>query len=347
VGPRGLFGQEGGVEKFADEFIARALRVADVSVLLLARPQAPLPRGLRVVTVPQLRWLRTDKALYVIYALALHAVQRLDHIFILGTNFAILIPLLRAVFWRRTKIHLRSGSVDHSLQKWNAAMRLAMRLSERLCRQADTVIAVAPSIARHLSSLGVQARVVRNGLDPCAPRAGITARERGTLLAVGRVTAQKNYRLLIEAAHLLGPSGPNVTVIGGADLSDESQRLRELMASRPQAKVSFVGRQARDRVLEALRTKALFVNCSVHEGMSNAVLEAIQHGIPLILSDIEANRDLGLADRFYFDPADPARLAAAIERAFARPEDYVVAPDAFEGWDGAVERILKLTGVNA
>jgi hypothetical protein len=67
--------------------------------------------------------------------------------------------------------------------------------------------------------------------------------------------------------------------------------------------------------------------------------------MPLILSDIAANRDLGLDDRFYFDPRDPAHLAATVAKALAKPDDYLVPPESFEGWDAAVDSVLRLTGI--
>lgn len=345
IGPRGLFGHEGGIEKFTDAFVPRALKVADVCVLCLSKPDVALPQGLDVVTVPRSKRFKTDKALLLLYAPFLYATQKFDHVFIFGTNFAVLVPLLKIIFWRRAKVHLRSGSIDHILVKWGGAMRAFMRASERLCRFADTVIAVAPSIRHHLSTLSIPSVLVRNGLD--RQTGDDTPREPDTVIAVGRVTAQKNYCVLIEASHLLGQNGPQMTVIGGVDLSGESAKLQGLVEQKAQAKIHFVGIQKRDDVLEALKRKALYINCSIHEGMSNAVLEAIQQGIPLILSDIDANRDLGLDNRYYFAPNNPEGLALKIKEALADPDAYHVSPDLFENWDQAIHRLLTVTGVVA
>jgi glycosyltransferase involved in cell wall biosynthesis len=76
--------------------------------------------------------------------------------------------------------------------------------------------------------------------------------------------------------------------------------------------------------------------------MSNAVLEAIQQGSPIVLSDIEANRDLGLPDALYFDPRSPSNLAARIEQALAAPSDFVVARERFEDWDEVIDRYRRL-----
>ncbi len=347
IGPRGIFGYEGGIEKFADAFIPRSLPHADIDVLSLHPPGQDAPSGLRVIMVPKSRKFKTDKALYILYALYQYITHRYDHVFIFGTNFAVLIPLMRAVFWRRAKIHLRSGSVDYLLDKWGPAMKLFMRVTEKFCRYADTVIAVAPNIKRHLEGLGIPTQLVRNGIDRANDNTPLTERGQNTAVAVGRVTMQKNYAVLAEASSLLGTGGPHITIIGGADLTGEAGELKHYLSENPEANIEFAEVQKRDTVLEELQKKSLYINCSIHEGMSNAVLEAIQNGIPVILSDIEANRDLNLADHIYFDAHNPKALAEKIKDALSSPERYMVDTSDFNDWDDAVKEILTLTGVVA
>lgn len=343
IGPRGLFGCEGGIEKFTDEFIPRVLQHANADVLCIIKPDCALPPGLQIITVPSSKKFKTDKALYLIYALGCYAARRYDHVFIFGTNFAILVPFLRAIFWRRAKIHLRSGSIDHIQKKWGGIVGALLKITEKFCRYADTVIAVSPSIQKHLTRLGINSILVRNGLNRESHKNALFERTPNTIVAVGRITVPKNYAVLIEASALLGAQGPSISIIGGADLSGEAEKLTALYGKNEH--IHFMGVQKRDSVMLALRKSSLYVNCSVHEGMSNAVLEAIQQGIPVILSDIEANRDLGLNERFYFPPHDGPRLAAKIREALTAPLDYTVPAAQFEDWDSAIETILKKTGV--
>ena len=86
---------------------------------------------------------------------------------------------------------------------------------------------------------------------------------------------------------------------------------------------------------------ALFVNCSVNEGMSNSVLEAIQQGTPILLSNITANRDLGLPDDFYFDPASPTELSKKIARALETPSDFLADRESFDDWDEVVNKYRR------
>lgn len=346
VGPRGLFGCEGGIEKFADSFIPRALQYADIDVLCLINPDENLPKGLKAIVVPKSKRFKTDKALYLIYALFLNATRKYDHVFIFGTNFAVLVPFLKMTFWRRPKIMVRSGSIDYLLPKWGPKMKWLMKTTEGFIRYADKVIVVAPSIKHHLENLGIRSELVRNGLDFNTNNSSIDQRQPNSVVAVGRITSQKNYPVLLEASKILGANVPEVTIIGGADMSGEMPRLQQYCSEHNLMNcVKFTGALPRQDVMSILGQKMLYINCSIHEGMSNAVLEAVQQGIPVILSDIEANRDLGLPDAYYFKPDDARGLAMKISDALSNPANYIIPKDQFENWDEAVDRILLITGI--
>ncbi|CCH47323.1 glycosyltransferase family 4 protein [Pseudodesulfovibrio piezophilus] len=344
VGPRGIFGYEGGIEKFSDQFIYRAAHILEIDVLTLHPFKGKRLKGLKTISVMPTHALKTDKLNYIISSIKQHLKKKYDHIFILGTNFSILIPFFKVIFWKKVKIHLRSGSVDHTLKKWPPAIRLAMQLTERFCNYADTVISVSPSIQRHLASIGVHSHLIRNGLDK-SHKMPLATRKKCKVVCVGRITAQKNYSVLINAARLIDDTNIKIDILGGADLSDEMHHLTQLMTSAIKPKIQFHGGVSRQMVYHHLSTASLYINCSVHEGMSNAILEAIQAGTPLLLSDIEANRDLQLPDFHYFDPHSPEDLILKIQDALSYMEKYIVPLDRFDDWDQTVDSIIHVTGM--
>lgn len=262
IGPRSISGHEGGVEKFAEEFVKHAAQSADISVMVL-KTRHEGTHGVKVIAVPPSRLLRTDKAYYLLYALRRLVFGRYDRVFILGINFAMLAPVARLFGPRGTRVVVRSGSVDHTLKKWGRLMASVFMVSERLSRYADAVVAVAPSIQRHLKSVGIDAVVIRNGLQRREPAEDVkpAATRAKTILAVGRLTAQKNYTVLVEAAALLGPDCPPITIIGGADNSPETDVLTNLVKTRGIDRISFVGAKPRQEVLSHMREAALFINC--------------------------------------------------------------------------------------
>ncbi|AHG48944.1 hypothetical protein RLEG12_08375 (plasmid) [Rhizobium leguminosarum bv. trifolii CB782] len=340
VGARGITGHEGGVEKFAEEFCKRASEIIDVEATCL-RHDDRAPSSVRVHVTGTFGFGKTDKILYYMKAVWLCLTGRYDYVFLLGINSAALGLFTRLNPRRRPLVTVRSGSIDYLLPKWGGLAKLYFRFSEKTMRFADHVIAVSPSIQRHLSKKAIDATLVRNGITRDK---GEVETQRVGALAVGRITSQKNYSVLVEAASVLG-STP-VTIVGGPDKTNEIHVLSSDIVRRGLVNLKMEGALNRQEVYERLRQAAVFVNCSIHEGMSNSVLEAIQCGAPVLLSDIDANRDLQLPDVHYFDPNDGTQLADLIEQAMLDPESFTVNRNLFPDWDEVVETILAKIGVS-
>jgi glycosyltransferase involved in cell wall biosynthesis len=139
---------------------------------------------------------------------------------------------------------------------------------------------------------------------------------------VGRVTAQKNVANLIrgyEAYAGGATNAPKLVVAGGLDETDYVAGLQPLLTER----TVLAGKFARSAMAPLYRSAKVYINASLHEGSSNAVLEAIAAGCPILLSDIPENRDFGLPAGSYFDPSSPEAIADALERALRDPAAFV------------------------
>jgi glycosyltransferase involved in cell wall biosynthesis len=215
---------------------------------------------------------------------------------------------------------------DYRRGKWGALGRAALRLGERcavFC--AERVIAVSPAAAADLRTR-FPARAERivfipNGAPRAAPQRGGGAQiarrlgvaNRPFLLSVGRLVPEKGFADLLAAQKrmaLIAPP-PVVVIAGEADHADGYARRLRAQAG---PGVMFAGRLGSEALAELYGSCALFVLASHHEGLPMVALEALGAGAPVLLSDIEANRALGLPQRCYFPMGDVAALAEKLRQ---------------------------------
>jgi glycosyltransferase involved in cell wall biosynthesis len=158
------------------------------------------------------------------------------------------------------------------------------RLREFAYWRADLVTANSRGVLQALADVVPFNRLayLPNPLpDPpsCAP-APLTA---PTILSVGRLHHQKAYDVLLRAFGKFSANQPDwrLAIVGEGP---EEQQLRELAHGlRIANKVDWLGR--RHSAYPFLRACRIFVLASRHEGMPNALLEAMSCALPCVVSD--------------------------------------------------------------
>ncbi|WP_302119157.1 glycosyltransferase family 4 protein [Allorhodopirellula heiligendammensis] len=175
--------------------------------------------------------------------------------------------------------------------------------------------------------------VIPNGIEPAAASELATGIDRGTafarlgvaedrklILAVGRLWPQKRIRDLIWAAELLGTLRADTTlvIIGDGPQRDEMLRHRDAISQVDH--VRFAGN--RDDVAAILPHANAFWIASEYEGQSNAVIEAMQAGVPVVASNIAGNRDLVIDGETgcLFELGDTGKLAEYTHEFFNNPQ---------------------------
>jgi glycosyltransferase involved in cell wall biosynthesis len=343
VGARGIPDVEGGVEKNSERlFPLLARRGWHVRLLGLEEfIRQPNYEGVELRSAPSVRLLKTDKLLYYLAAVA-HASRYRPHlVHMQGLGSALLLWVYKLM---GAKTVVRYGLADYVLPKWGFIGRSGFRLAEFQLRFADAVIAVTPALARRLEARGIRGNVhvIANALDPVDPAADQKPRPISGpyILAVGRITAQKNLHRLVEGFTIFRRDHPEATLAlaGGLDDKDYVAQLQPLL----DGKVKLLGRIRRSELGALYRNAHVYVNSSIHEGSSNAVLEAISWGAPVLLSDIPENRDFGIAASHFFDPNDPCAIAEALRRAYSEPRSYVVDKSQFMTWDEVADRTAAI-----
>lgn len=110
------------------------------------------------------------------------------------------------------------------------------------------------------------------------------------LLFVGRIVYQKGLDLLFEALAGLQELSWSLTLVGDGPFLEELQLYakREGFVER----VTCTGWVDKEELIQYYQRANIFVLPSRHEGMSNALLEAMAMGLPVIASDIAGNEEL-------------------------------------------------------
>lgn len=202
----------------------------------------------------------------------------------------LLVLLLRPVFPRGTRVLARqNGTISATLASGRVpcCTRLLYRL---LYRRADKVICQTQSMATDLArELGVPEKllaVLPNPVDVEEIRASIglnPAPQAGTclhLLAVGRLSREKGFDLLLRAMVTVRPEFPEASLLIAGFGPEEAALKAECRSLGLDEAVRFAGYVNRPWTLFPAAT--LFVLPSRHEGMPNALLEAAAAGLPIV-----------------------------------------------------------------
>ncbi|KKP69850.1 MAG: Glycosyl transferase group 1 [Candidatus Moranbacteria bacterium GW2011_GWE2_35_164] len=160
--------------------------------------------------------------------------------------------------------------------------------------------------------------IIFNGidLDDFCPNESLRAKDR-FIITIGatRITARKGTNYLVEALGILAPKYPNLLlrILGDGDEKNNLIDLTKKM--KLENFVQFLGRIPREETAPYYQEASLFVLPSLNEGMSNAMLEALASGLPILATQTGGTEELvedGI-NGFVIKMKDPKDLADKIE----------------------------------
>lgn len=110
------------------------------------------------------------------------------------------------------------------------------------------------------------------------------------IIAVGRLAYQKNYPMMFRAFAKVHHDFPDwqLVVYGNGPQKEEIRGVIERLGM--EGHIILAGKS--DHVVEEMNKSSLFVMSSDYEGMSNALLEAVCVGLPVISTDVSGAKDL-------------------------------------------------------
>jgi glycosyltransferase involved in cell wall biosynthesis len=129
-------------------------------------------------------------------------------------------------------------------------------------------------------------------------------------VCVSRITREKGYFTLLDSLKLLNPSNENFKLIIVGDGPDRIE-LQESF-DKLNFRVQFLG--LRSDVSEILSVSDFFIFPSLHENMSNALLEAMSHKLAVIATNVGGNTEVvSKGGGILIPPNAPVDLANAID----------------------------------
>jgi glycosyltransferase involved in cell wall biosynthesis len=207
--------------------------------------------------------------------------------------------------------------------------RLYERVQLRALRHFDAVVAVSRPLVERLRSSGVDAQrvhLIPNGLplgrpllerDEARQALGVSPAD-FVIGWVGRLSHEKGMDVMLDALRRLDDLPLTVAVLGdgreraaleaGANADGRGKRIRWLGLV-PEARSLFGGFD-------------LFALSSRTEGTPMTLLEAMQAGVPSVVTAVGGVPDVISPDQGWMVPPErPEELAAAIREAWSRPDE--------------------------
>lgn len=162
-------------------------------------------------------------------------------------------------------------------------------------------------------------------IDNGVPLARILMRDKGEvgigcarLLAVGRLSAQKNYDLLLDAASLLDDLDFSLEIAGEGPLHEHIQAKIQELGLEP--KVRLLGNVS--DVPSRLAAADVFVMSSLSEGLPIALIEATLTGLPAIVTNVGGCSEVihQVCNGIVVDDLDAVPYSEALRRLIRSPE---------------------------
>ena len=132
--------------------------------------------------------------------------------------------------------------------------------------------------------VGKTSVILPNSLNPAFIRPRFQGEREKRIVSVGRLDANKNHEMMIRAFANILPMYPEytMTIYGDGELREQLQNLINSLGLEDKITLPGIIPNVADNIQKA----ALFLLTSYSEGISNALIEAMALGLPVIATDV-------------------------------------------------------------
>lgn len=320
TGTRGIPEIPGGVEKHCQELYPLIVAAGHEVILATRSPYVTFRRaewqGVRLAHLFAPHKKSMEAIVHTFLAVIYARLTNPDILHIHAVGPSLMVPIARLLGLR---VVVTNHGPDYDRQKWGGLAKTMLKLGEYLgARFANEVIVISRVIADIIRRrCGREANLIYNGVPLPEPSVRTNfLKQHGVapgryVLAVARFVAEKGLHDLIEAFRQI-PEGWQLVIAGDADHETAySRKLKK--AAQQDPRVVLVGYITGEDLNQVYSHARLFCLPSYHEGLPIALLEARSYGLPVLVSDIAANLEVGLPVESYFSCGDTANLKKKLD----------------------------------
>ncbi len=335
IGQKGIPARSGGVEKHVENVAVRMAQ-AGHEVFVYVRSHYTEPsltefKGVKLVHVPSIRTKNLDAITHTFFS-TVHALFRgydVIHYQSVGPTTLSFIP--RMLLWR-TKVVSTFHCQDYLHKKWGWFAKMYLKFGEYVaCRVPNKTIVVSRGLQEYaLKTYARNAAMIPNGADietnvGSDVLAQFGLKEKRYILSVGRLVKHKGVHYLINAFGQLEdtnklPNNFKLVIVGTNSETPEYEEYLKIMG-KGRENILFLGEQMGRNLRQLFANAYLFVQPSESEGMSIALLEAMGYGLPIIVSDIDANTEVVAETGTVFENKNSDDLRDKLAYLLNRPEE--------------------------
>lgn len=348
TGTRGIPGIMGGVETHCEELCPRLAKLgADMTVVrrtAYAWDSLSEWKGVNLKDIPAPKKKSLEAVVHTFRAVNFAARSHVDILHVHAAGPALVTPYAK---FRGLRVVFTSHGPEYERDKWGGLAKTVLRMGERLgVKYADDVIVISRGIQEMIERKYGRTKhvhLIPNGVpaaDFCDfPEyfAELGIEPDKYVLGMSRFVPEKRLEDLVRTFR--GLEGYRLVLAGDADFEDDYSRW--LKAEARDAGAVLTG-FVRGRKLHALLSHAAcFVLPSSYEGLPIALLEAMRYGRKVLVSDIPANREVGLPENCYFCCGDTSDLRSKLEARLGDGRQLAYDMTRYD-WDRIAEEVMKV-----
>ena len=308
IGTRGFPKIQGGVEKHCEALyvnIAKLYNAIDIFVFR-RKPyivSTPDYNKLHFIDLPSTQIKGVETVIHSFFSTWVSIIKRADIIHYHNIGPALFSPLAK-LFGIKVVLTYHSANYEH--KKWGRFARLVLKLSEKIAFIFSDKIIFVNKFQMEKSSPKFKNKYVYipNGIPKIKLSEKIDfiqklgLQKKKYILAVGRITPEKGFDILIKAFSHLN-TDYKLVIAGGVET--ERSYYKELQNMGPSERVVFTGYTFGDDLCQLYSNAALFVLSSRNEGFPIVLLEAMAYKLDVLVSDIPATHLVDLDRNDYFE----------------------------------------------